>query len=82
MTARVLRRFAEIWAVGFLVLVVISVGRHVFFLAPSVGQGLVDVQAWFSPSAPQTYLFPLLVVSPALAALYLSLRLRKPRTSK
>ncbi len=82
MTARVLRRFAEIWAVGFLVLVVISVGRHVFFLAPSVERGFADVQAWFNPSAPQTYLFPLLVVSPALAALYLSLRLRKLRTGK
>ena len=82
MTHRMLRRFAEIWAVGFLTLVLISVGRHVLFLAPSVEQGLADVQAWFNPSAPQTYVFPLLVVSPALAALYLSLRLRKRRTSK
>ncbi len=82
MTARILRRFAEIWAVGFITLVVISVGRHVFFLAPSVERGFSDVQAWFNPSAPQTYLFPLLVVSPALAALYLSLRLRRPRTGK
>ena len=82
MTARMLRRFAEIWAVGFITLVVISVGRHVFFLAPSVERGFADVQAWFNPSALQTYLFPLLVVSPALAALYLSLRLRRPRTGK
>jgi len=82
MTARMLRRFAKVWAVGFIALVVISVGRHVLFLAPSVERGLADVQAWFNPSTPQTYLFPLMVVSPALAALYLSFRLRKPRTSK
>ena len=82
MTARMLLRFAKVWAVGFIALVLISVGRHVFFLAPSVERGLADVQAWFSPSAPQTYLFPLMVVSPALAALYLSLRLRRRCTSK
>ncbi|UCD24019.1 MAG: hypothetical protein JSW51_13470 [Gemmatimonadota bacterium] len=82
MKAKLLRRFAQVWGIGFLVLLVISVGRHVFILAPSVEQGLADVRAWFDPSVPQTYLFPLIVASPALGALYLSLRLGRPRTTK
>ena len=80
MTGKLLRRFAQLWAVGFLVLLLISVGRHVFFLAPSVEQGMQDLRAWFDPSKPQTYIFPTLLISPALAALYLSLRLRKRRS--
>ncbi len=82
MTSKMLRRFAEFWVLGFLTLLVISVGRQVLFLAPSVEQGLADVQMWFDPTAPQTYVIPLLLISPAVVALYLSFRSRSSRHGK
>jgi hypothetical protein len=81
-TVRLLRWFAEIWVVGFLALLLFSAGRQVFFVAPSVGQGFSEVRSWFDPYSVWTYLAPLVVTSPAIAALYLSHRMARLRSRK
>ena len=81
MTARLLRWFAEAWALCFVALLALSVCRQVFLVAPTVRQGLRDVQSWFDPNSIWTYLLPLVVVSPAVVALLLSFRARRMGTS-
>lgn len=77
MKVRLLRLFAGAWALGFLALLVLSVGRQVFAVAPTAGEGINEVLAWFDPSRARTYVAPLVMLSPAAAALYLSHRLRR-----
>jgi hypothetical protein len=79
---KLLRWFAEAWAVGVLALLLFSAGRQIFFVAPSVGQGFSDVQSWLDPYSPWTYLAPLVAVSPAIAAFYVSRRAGSMRSGK
>ena len=79
---KLLRWFAQVWVVGFLALLLLSAGRQIFLVAPSVGQGFNDVQSWFDPYSPWTYLAPLVVVSPAIAAFYVSRRVGSMRSGK
>jgi hypothetical protein len=81
MVSRLLVLFAKSWVLLFVVLVVLSVGRYVLLQAPSVVQGLEDVRGWFDPVSPRTYALPILLLSPAVAALALSLKLRRPKVS-
>ncbi len=78
MVAKLLLLFAKSWLLLFGILVVLSVGRYVFLQAPSVPRGLVDVMDWFDPVNPRTYAIPVILLSPALGAFLLSLRLRRP----
>lgn len=80
MSAKLLVLFAKGWVLLFGLLVVISVGRHVMLQAPSVWQGLEDVKGWFDPANARTYAIPAILLSPALAAFLLSLRLRRLKT--
>jgi hypothetical protein len=80
MSAKLLVLFAKGWVLLFGLLVVISVGRHVMLQASSVGQGLEDVKGWFDPASARTYAIPAILLSPALAAFLLSLRLRRLKT--
>jgi len=82
MTVKLLRWFAEVWALCFVALIALSVCRQVFLVAPTVGQGLRDVQSWFDPYSIWTYLLPLIVVSPAVVALLLSFRARRVQASR
>ncbi|UCG89212.1 MAG: hypothetical protein JSW71_12005 [Gemmatimonadota bacterium] len=77
MTVKLLRWFAEAWVLAFLALLLLSAGRQVFFVAPSVGQGLSDVQSWFDPYSVWTYVTPLVAVSPAIAAFYMAHRVSR-----
>jgi len=81
MSAKLLLLFAKCWILLFGLLVVVSVGRHIFLQASSVGQGLEDVRGWFDPGNPRTYAMPIILLSPALVAFLLSIKLRRPRTS-
>jgi hypothetical protein len=82
MTAKLLRWFAEAWVLCFVALLLLSAFRQVFLVAPTVGQGLRDVQSWFDPHDFRTYLLPLVVVSPAVVALLLSFRAKRARASR
>jgi hypothetical protein len=81
MSAKLLLLFAKCWLILFGLLVAVSVGRHVFLQASSVVQGLEDVREWFDPVSPRTYAIPIILLSPALVAFLLSMKLRRPRTS-